>query len=65
MTKPPHRVEVHRGPDERGRYGYTLFWMTNYHPGHPDGEYGWRERGQVFFCVPKDSHKKLFPSDLK
>lgn len=44
------RVEIHSGPDALGRYHYTLFWLANYHPGHPDGEYGWRERAQEFFA---------------
>lgn len=56
-------VEIHSGPDDRGRYSYTLYWMADYHPGHPDGEYGWRERGQCFFGpLParfRDSHKLL------
>lgn len=50
------RIEVHSGPDRLGRYSHTRFWMTDYTPGHPDGEYKLREVGQVFFCElpPKD-----------
>ena len=43
------RCEVYEGPDAQGRYSYALFWMTNYHPGQPDGEHGWKERGQHFY----------------
>lgn len=42
------RVEIHSGPDELGRYHYTLFWMADYHPGDPRGEHRYSERGQVF-----------------
>lgn len=52
------RVEIDKGPDPLGRYSYTLFWTTNYHPGHPDGEYAIRERGQCFFA-PLPSKKQL------
>lgn len=58
-------VTVHRGPDEQGRYFYTLEWFADYHPGHPDGEYAHRKRGQCFFAalpkyfddLPKDNVK--------
>jgi hypothetical protein len=46
------RGELYSGPDDRGRYHYALFWMADYHPGHPDGEYRHAERGQHFFGVP-------------
>lgn len=42
------RIELYAGPDLLGRYTYALFWTAAYHPGHPDGERGIRERGQVF-----------------
>ena len=51
-TRPPHRIEIRGEPDALGRRSYTLFWMADYHPGHPEGESGWRERGQCFFAVP-------------
>ncbi len=47
------RVEIHGGPDERGRYRFTLYWMASYHPGHPDGENRDAERGQEFHCSLK------------
>lgn len=50
-TRPPHRIEFHGSIDEDGRESFTLFWMADYHPGHPDGEHGWRERGQCFFAL--------------
>jgi len=43
------RIEIHSWPDDKGRYSHTRFWMTDYKPGHPDGEYKVREIGQVFF----------------
>lgn len=55
--KDTRRVEIHSGPDSRGRYVYTLFWW-DYHPGDKvagiqPGEY--RERGQVFHApLPRD-----------
>lgn len=43
------RLEIHRGPDSLGRYGYSIYWLDDYFPGHPGGEYKVRERGQNFF----------------
>lgn len=51
------RGELFEGPDHRGRYSYALYWMSNYHPGHPDGEYRRAERGQHYFGVPPDNVK--------
>lgn len=49
----PIRVQlISQKPDSLGRYLYTLLWLADYHPGHPDGEHAIRERGQVFFDVP-------------
>lgn len=48
------RLEIYSGPDERGRYHYALFWMADYHPGHPEGEHRTAERGQHFYGVPPD-----------
>jgi len=46
------RIEI-RGPIQAdGRCHFVLFWMANYHPGDPNGEYGWRERGQHFYANP-------------
>lgn len=39
-------------PDSLGRRHYWLFWVANYHPGDPAGEYHTAERGQIFFGVP-------------
>jgi len=33
------RGENHSGPDSLGRCVFTLFWLANYHPGDPRGEY--------------------------
>ena len=43
------RIEIHSGPDKHGRFFHTRFGMTDYKPGHPDGEHKIREIGQVFF----------------
>ena len=48
------RGELYSGPDSQGRYHYALFWIADYHPGHPLGEYRRAERGQHFFGVPPD-----------
>ena len=50
---PIHRIEYHdTGSDDYGRRRFTVFWMADYHPGHPDGEYRTAERGQGFFADP-------------
>jgi hypothetical protein len=41
-------VIVHNGPDLHGTYLFTNIWMSDYHPGHPDGEYRHALRAQVF-----------------
>lgn len=46
-------IIYHWGPDEQGRYEFTVKWWANYHPGHPGGEHAWRQRGQVFFDKPQ------------
>lgn len=46
------RIEILGGPDERGRCHYVRYWMADYHPGDPRGEYRRAERGQHFFGVP-------------
>lgn len=58
-TKPAHRVEFVDGPDHKNCSTFFLFWMADYHPGHPDGEHGWRERGQIFHCVPSPAELEL------
>jgi hypothetical protein len=55
----PTRIEIHSGPDSLGRYSYTLFWMADYHPGHPDGEHRIAERGQCFFAPLRKKHDHL------
>jgi hypothetical protein len=49
------RIDIHEGPYQDGTYMYTLYWMAEYHPGHPEGEYRRAERGQVFRGNP-DQH---------
>jgi len=58
MSSPIHRVEVYAGPNRGGEYHYAIFWMADYHPGHPEGEYRIAERGQHYLAsldsIPKD-----------
>ena len=48
------RIEYHGPSDSHGRCAFTLFWMADYHPGHPDGEYRTAERGQVCRADPRE-----------
>jgi hypothetical protein len=57
------RGEIYSGPDSEGRYHYGLFWLADYHPGHPEGEYRRAERGQHFFGVPPNDGRPW--TDLK
>jgi hypothetical protein len=59
------RLEIYEGPNKSGEYHYALFWMADYHPGHPEGEYGWRERGQHFLAPLKPEFDKLPTKDLR
>lgn len=55
------RIEIYNGPDEEGRYSYAMFWVADYHPGHPDGEHRVAERGQVFFSkLPKEEDREAY-----
>ena len=56
----PHRVEIISGPDRLGRYMWFTYWMAGYHPGHPDGEHRWAERGQVSSGIPREQEVPLF-----
>ena len=49
------KIEILSGPDSLGRYVYFLTWLDDYFPGHPEGEYVTRERGQIFHApLPED-----------
>lgn len=57
--RPVTRIEYHSKTDRLGRCSFTLYWMADYHPGHPDGEYRTAERGQCFFADPlKHGHPR-------
>lgn len=43
------KVEVLRCPDALGRYLFVHYIYCDYTPGHPEGEYVPRWRGQVYF----------------
>ena len=47
------RIEYHTPSDEQGRCRFTLYWMADYHPGHPLGENRRAECGQVFYADPE------------
>ena len=48
------RIEYHSKSDLLGRCTFTLYWMTNYHPGDPKGENRIAERGQVYRADPQN-----------
>lgn len=48
------RIAIVSGPDELDRYVYFLYWMADYHPGHPHGEHRLAERGQLFKATLPD-----------
>ena len=56
------RIEYNSKSDHLGRCHFMLFWMADYHPGHPDGEYRTAERGQAFFADPAQ-HGHQRPED--
>ena len=47
------RIEYHSNSDSQGRCRFALYWMSDYHPGDPRGEYRTAERGQYFFADPR------------
>ena len=53
-TNTKSRIEYHGKPDSHNRCHFSLHWWTDYHPGDPDGEHRWAERGQHFFADPHD-----------
>ena len=48
------RIEYYSKPNPKdgNRCHFALFWMADYHPGHPDGEHRVAERGQHFYADP-------------
>lgn len=50
---PGGRIEYASGSDKDGKCRFTLFWMADYHPGHPKGENRLAERGQAFHADPR------------
>ena len=47
-------VEVVFGPDDNGKSLFYAYWISEYHPGHPDGENRRAVRGQTFRAVLQD-----------
>jgi hypothetical protein len=62
----PRRIEYEPGAksDSQGRCHFTLFWWAQYHPGHPEGEFGQRERAQCYFADPQ-TYGFLRPEEQK
>lgn len=60
MTRQFTRLEIYEGPNKHGEYHFALFWMADYHPGHPEGEYRHAERGQ-HFLAPIVEHLRDVP----
>lgn len=58
------RIEYQSDSDALGRCRFTLFWMSDYHPGDPAGEHRTAERAQVFFANPTDYGFK-HPEDVR
>jgi|SanBayMetagenome_1026888.scaffolds.fasta_scaffold13953_2 hypothetical protein len=55
----PCRVEYHdKEPDKYGRRSFMLYWMADYHPGDPQGEYRRAERGQVHVSIPEEIFRR-------
>jgi len=55
--RPYEKIVVHSGPDKHGRFVHTRYWWSDYTPGHPEGEYERRLRGQVFRApLPDGAH---------
>ena len=54
MSALPKKIVVHEGSDNLGRYVYTAYRWALYTPGHPDGEYVPRWRGQVYHAALPD-----------
>ena len=63
-SQSPHRIKIISGPDRLGRYMWFAYWMSDYHPGHPDGEHRWAERGQVSSGIPSERDIPLFTKAL-
>lgn len=58
------RIEYHSASDRLGRCSFSLHWMTDYIPGHPEGEHVRRERGQCYFADPRE-HGYPRPEEAK
>lgn len=47
------QIEYHGPTDTHGRCHFSLRWIDDYFPGHPEGEHVRRERGQHFHADPR------------
>ena len=47
------QIEYHGPTDTHGRCHFSLRWIDDYFPGHPEGEHVRRERGQQFNADPR------------
>ena len=48
------RIEYSSAVDQFGKRTFTLFWLADYHPGHPKGEHQCAERGQGYYGIPEE-----------
>ena len=48
------RIQYYSKSDDDGKCSFSLHWLVNYTPGHPDGEYKKRERGQHYYMDPRE-----------
>jgi hypothetical protein len=53
------KIEILGKPDTQGRISHMRYWMTDYCPGHPEGEYVVREKGQMLFSVLPEEIKQM------
>ncbi len=45
-------IEYHNKNVDNNKHSFTLYWFTDYIPGHPDGEHKFHWRGQGFVSDP-------------
>lgn len=64
VRRESRRIKYHGESDSLGRCEFSLTWVDDYHPGHPDGEDRIAERGQHFYSDPR-THGFPRPEEAK
>ena len=59
-----HRAEYLGLTNKEGKARFFLYWMSDFHIGHPLGEHRKAERGQIFNAVPSE-YKIPSPEQVK